>query len=472
MKPTLQKIVLLSVATLLMGATSWAQSLPEAKNSHYVTTYKEFDEAAKHAAAGDHIILANGNWTDMEFKVRCNGEQDNMIYIRAEEPGKVFIDGASQFKIGGDYIHLSGLCFTGCVATSPEEKGAIILMRADSKDESYHSVISDCHFDSCVPQDKSFDDVWINLYGQYNTVERCYMGGKDNKGLYIVIWHRNDKADYHTIRDNYFYRPESVNNGENGQEIVRIGDSNNSLTDSSSTIERNFFYQCNGEVEILSIKSGDNTIRGNTFVECQGAVTLRHGNYNRVEDNIFLANGVKEAGGVRVINKGHKVVNNYFYGHVTDDTRAPISLMGGVKNGALNTYNQVEDAEIYNNTLADCRSNFSFCVVGKNTTLDPVNVTIGGALVVTSDCSKNELIDDNGGDVSGITFVDSHLEAKDGIAKGDGYIKAEYSKDRITIAGVEFPLYRAESGIGATLNEEIATPDNCGPSWSGWHKPL
>ncbi|MFI3286679.1 MAG: polysaccharide lyase 6 family protein [Rikenellaceae bacterium] len=490
---------LLSVLTLALH-TAWANELPKPLKSHYVTTAKEFNEAAKRAVPGDEIVLAKGNWSDVELKVKANGDAEKMLYIRGEVAGETILDGSSQIRIGGDYVYIYNLCFTGCVATSPEEKGAIILFRADSKDESHHSVISDCHFDSCVPEDKSFDDVWINLYGTYNTVQRCYMGGKDNKGLYIVVWHKNDKADHHTIRQNYFYRPESVNKGENGQEIVRIGDSNNSLTDSSTIIEDNFFYRCNGEVEILSIKSGDNIIRRNTFLECQGAVTLRHGNYNRVEGNYFLANGVKEAGGVRVINKGHKVYNNYFYGHVTDDTRAPISLMCGVKNGALNTYNQVEDAQIYNNTLVDCLSNFSFCVVGKNTSLYPINTTIGNTLVVTTKCSKEQLIDDNGGETTGITFVNSHLEASDGVERGSGLVESAYSRSTMEIAGLTLPKIVAKeqaaapadlssdisgtprtikSPIGAiaeggsTPSKAIASPENCGPStWSGWNRPI
>ncbi|MFI3331839.1 MAG: polysaccharide lyase 6 family protein [Rikenellaceae bacterium] len=491
---------LLLAALLLSFTSSWAGELPQPKGSYLVKTADEFNEAAKHAQPGEEIVLAKGNWSDMELKVKANGQEGNMIYIRGEAPGETIIDGTTQIRIGGDYIYMYNLSFAGCVATSPKQKGAIILFRADSEDESHHSVLSDCHFDSCVPEDKSFDDVWVNLYGTHNTVQRCYFGGKDNKGLYIVVWHRNDKADYHTIRQNYFYRPESVNNGENGQEIIRIGDSNNSLTDASCIIEDNFFYRCNGEVEILSIKSGDNTIRRNTFVECQGAVTLRHGNYNTVEGNFFLANGVEEAGGVRVINKGHKVYNNYFYGHVADRTRTPISIMRGVENGALNTYNQVEDAEIYNNTMVNCKNNFSFSVVGKNTTLHPINTTIGSTIVVTDRCDIDELIDDNGGDVSGITFVDCHLEGRDGVAKGKGYIESKYDSEEMTIAGVTFPLIRAkskaqspsfiatdiagksrkgDSPIGAsssfkaTKAAKIATPDNCGPTtWSGWNKPL
>ncbi len=471
MKSLYSKLLAALALVVLSTSAIFSQPLPQPSKSHYVTTYKEFDEAAKHALPGEEIVLANGNWTDLTLKVKSSGTADNMIYIRGEEPDKVFIDGATQIRLGGDYIYLYNLTFSGCVATSPKHKGAIVLFRTDSDNEANHCVISDCYFDSCVPDDKSFDDVWINLYGQYNTVQRCYMGGKDNKGLYIVVWHKNDKADFHTIRQNYFYRPKSHNHNENGQEIIRIGDSNNSLTESSCTIEGNFFYQCNGEIEILSIKSGDNTICGNTFAECQGAVTLRHGNYNTVCDNYFIANGVDEVGGVRVINRGHKVFNNYFYGHKSGGTRAPISLMQGVLNGALNTYNQVEDAQIYNNTLVDCASNFSFAVVGKNTSLDPVNVSVRDNIIVTNKCRKSQLIDDNGNDVSGIKFSGTHMQAADGVAKGDGYTKRKVKRSTALVAGFTVPTLETEISAMPRV-EIIAAPNTCGPQWGGWSHPL
>lgn len=310
--------------------------------SYKVNTKSEFDEATSKVMPGDEIVLANGSWSDVQLALNVSGTADKMIYLRGEEPDKTFISGRSQILLGGDYLYVHNLSFNGCVATSPTSKGRIVEFKSGRR-EANHSVISDCHFDSCVPENKSFDDVWINLYGTYNTVQRCYMGGKDNKGLYIVVWHKNQKSDHHTIRHNYFYRPTSYNREENGQEVIRIGDSNNSLTDSSTIIEDNFFYRCNGEIEIISIKSGDNHVRRNTFLECVGCVTLRHGNYNTISDNYFIANGVARSGGVRVINKGHKIYNNYFCGQLSGNERAAISLQLGVENGKLNEYDQVKD---------------------------------------------------------------------------------------------------------------------------------
>ena len=52
-------------------------------------------------------------------------------------------------------------------------------------------------------------------------------------------------------------------------------------------VENNVFDKCNGEVEIISVKSGSNTLKGNTFIESRGTLTLRHGNGNKILENVF-----------------------------------------------------------------------------------------------------------------------------------------------------------------------------------------
>jgi poly(beta-D-mannuronate) lyase len=49
------------------------------------------------------------------------------------------------------------------------------------------------------------------------------------------------------------------------------------MSNSRTVVEHNLFQECNGEIEIVSSKSCENTYRYNTFLNCEGAVTLRHG---------------------------------------------------------------------------------------------------------------------------------------------------------------------------------------------------
>ncbi|HAE86839.1 TPA: alginate lyase, partial [Candidatus Marinimicrobia bacterium] len=61
-------------------------------------------------------------------------------------------------------------------------------------------------------------------------------------------------------------------------------------------------------------------------------------------------------GGIRLINTGHWVTNNYFYKLRADEFRAPLAIMNGIPKSPLNRYNQVTDAVIAHNTWVDCQS--------------------------------------------------------------------------------------------------------------------
>ncbi|MDC6636593.1 hypothetical protein OEZ81_27000, partial [Leclercia adecarboxylata] len=80
---------------------------------------------------------------------------------------------------------------------------------------------------------------------------------------------------------------------------MRIGTSHDSQSDSRTVVENNWFEQCDGEVEIVSNKSGGNIYRGNVFQDSRGSLVLRHGHGNRVERNVFLGHGKAHTGGGR-----------------------------------------------------------------------------------------------------------------------------------------------------------------------------
>ena len=69
------------------------------------------------------------------------------------------------------------------------------------------------------------------------------------------------------------------------------------MQDALVTVEHNLFEECDGEIEIISNKSGKNTFRHNTFRRSSGTLTLRHGNWAEVYGNYFLGEGRAEAGG-------------------------------------------------------------------------------------------------------------------------------------------------------------------------------
>jgi poly(beta-D-mannuronate) lyase len=192
--------------------------------------------------------------------------------------------------------------------------------------------------------------------------------------LAVILDDERSRENFHQIDHNYFGErpPLASNSGE----IMRVGVSQHCEFNSNTQIIDNYFEHCDGETEIVSIKSCSNVVRGNLFKECQGGVVLRHGNYNTVENNIFLGNGKDGTGGVRIINKGQWVVNNFFYKCRGVDFRSPLSVMNGIPNSPANRYVQVTDAVIANNSFYDC-SSISFCEGSDaERTLPPANVVL------------------------------------------------------------------------------------------------
>ena len=67
-------------------------------------------------------------------------------------------------------------------------------------------------------------------------------------------------------------------------------------------------------------------------------------------------------GGIRVINTGHWITNNYFYKLTGEEFRAPLAVMNGIPKSPLNRYNQVTDVVVAYNTWIDCGIPWNFGV--------------------------------------------------------------------------------------------------------------
>lgn len=389
--------------------------------TYKVSDINAFNKAVKVVLPGDSIVMADGVWKDVEFKFKGKGTKASPIVLTVETPGKCTVEGVSQLRLSGEYLVVDGLVFIN--GHAPKEK-VTIDFRTSSEDFAYNSVVRNCVIDHFNYPDKSVKDHWVEVWGKNNTVEYCYFAGKKNLGTTFVIWPNGEKhaPNYHRVYRNYFgIRPRL---GSNGGETLRVGTSTYSLQSSSSTIEENYFEHCNGETEILSIKSCDNKIINNTFLECEGSIVLRHGNRNEVSGNIMFGNNKPYTGGIRVINAGHKIYNNYLSGLRGDEFRLPLVVMNAVPNSPINRYHKVKDVEIAYNTFMNCNAAWHLCVGSDDERTDlPENVNIHSN-VVYSPQSENLVMKYD--DIKGISFSDNVLINKDGLVKEYGGVDTEY----------------------------------------------
>jgi len=148
------------------------------------------------------------------------------------------------------------------------------------------------------------------------------------------------------------------------------------MQSSKTLVESNYFYHCDGEVEMISNKSCDNIYRGKTFEACDGILTIRHGNRCKVKSNLFLGRNHQRAGGVRITGEDHRVRNNEFDALLGKGAWAAISMMQGIPNSPLNGYFQLKRALISGNAVRGCAEILAESVAGKDTSLPTVEVTL------------------------------------------------------------------------------------------------
>jgi poly(beta-D-mannuronate) lyase len=393
----MKRFILLSISSLLF--------LNAFASNTIVATINELELANKNAKPGDTIVLKNGDWNNVTFKLDAKGLKENPIVFKAETKGKVIITGNSKLLIGGEFLVIDGFYFTkGYSGVDAVIKFSINSQKIANNCRVTNTVIND--FNNPRRLDENY---WVALYGKNNRVDHCSFLNKKNIGVLLAVILEDDRsrANFHSIDHNYFgFRTPLASNGG---EMIRVGVSEHCEFNSNTKIEDNFFEKCDGETEIISIKSCQNIVRNNLFKECQGAVVLRHGNYNIIANNVFLGNDKKGTGGVRVINKGQIVVNNFFYKCKGVDFRSPLSIMNGVPNSPANRYVGVSDAVIANNSFYDCAP-ISFCE-GKSEerSLQPKNVQfINNVFYTKYDTTIYHVYDD----ISGIQ-VSNNLISKE-----------------------------------------------------------
>jgi poly(beta-D-mannuronate) lyase len=400
-------------------------------------------EAITNARAGDEIVLKEGTYTNIEIQFFGEGSKENPITLRAETPGKVFIEGKSNLRIGGKYLIVKDLYFrNGYTPTK-----YVIRFKIDDEKIAFHSKVTNCVIEEFTQLDRDDSDHWVEFWGQHNELSNNYIAGKSNFGPTIMVMLKGNEHvnNHHQIIGNHFgSRPRK--GGPHG-ETIQIGDSGTSMTPSYTTVENNFFERCNGEVEIISSKSNYNNFKNNVFFESEGSLVLRHGNYNTINGNVFIGNdNSKFIGGIRVINTGHWITNNYFYKLKGTEFRAPIAVMNGIPKSPLNRYNQVTDVVVAYNSWIECPTPW-FLSVGSNISKSnvlpaseirsarPERTLFANNLIYNSTISEYPVF--NYDTVDGITFKNniSNNENKSEVIS-DGV-----SKQAITINKISENLY-------------------------------
>lgn len=429
----------------------------ERRDVKVVRNAEELQQAVFEAQAGDKILLANGIWNDAEILLKGKGKLDQPIVISAQEKGKVFLEGQSNLRIAGEYLEVSGLIFRSGYTPST----VVISFREKSGQYARHCRLTECVIDNFNNPERFSTESWVDLYGKNNRVDHCYFLDKRCQGVTMTVRLPDEECqnNSHQIDHNYFGFRQNL--GSNGGETIRIGISKYSLSTSGTVVEANYFEHTNGEHEIISVKSCGNIIRNNTFKECWGTITFRHGNDNLAEGNFFFGNGKANTGGIRIINKRNRAINNYFSGLTGTRFRGALVVMNGIPNSPVNRYQQVVGGVFSNNTFVNC-DNVQLCAGSDSErSLPPVETLIENNIFYHDGNEKLFTVYD---DIRGITFRNNYLSKGAEPIPGARIDMVDLQLVKNSY-GLPVPVSPALHDAGCSLEKPEATAENCGPSW-------
>ena len=426
-----------------------------------VESQEEYRAVLPKLAPGDSMILKDGVWRDFEIVFEGNGKPGNPITLRAETPGEVFITGQSNLALAGEHLLVSGLIFRDGYTPSQ----SVISFRKSKKELANNSRVTQTVIHNFTNPERFEADYWIAIYGKNNRFDHNHLEGKRNRGVTLAVRLDSEasRENYHRIDHNYFGPRPTL--GSNGGETLRIGTSHFSRSNSFTTVENNYFDRCDGEVEIISSKSGSNVLRGNVFFESKGTLTLRHGHDNLVEENIFLGNGIAHTGGIRVINRRQTIKNNYIEEVKGYRFGGALVVMNGVPNSPINRYDGVEDSVIESNSLIN--SDHIQLAAGSDAERSavPVRTSFDKNLIVKADRVMDVFTVYD--DISGISFNENVISGSSAPV-ADGFESKAVSLIRAK-NGLKYPENDDLQGIGVSPKITVVAKSATGVDW--YRKP-
>lgn len=470
--------------------------------SQTVSSVGALQTALDNATAGATITIENGTYSNADLEIEATGTAANPIIIQAETPGGVIFEDNCRIKMGGAYITLTGVVFTGTYSLNDSGANSYVISFNNGSDCD-NCTVTQVQIDGYNPSSVNDDLRWIRVYGQDNEISYNTFINKTSVGSMLFNQRDNGIEDRMKIHHNYFaFRTQiGVADSKNDIDVMRIGDSNQSLSNSSSEVYDNYFYEVNGgEPEVISNKSSNNKYYNNTFENYLGSLSLRHGNDCKIYNNFFLNPGQDESyfnGGIRIEGERHMVYNNYIQG--TNGTKQNSSSKAGSlgainvsagqseSNFVLNGYGQVIDAIIVNNTIVDCDQGLRVGPDsgGENQNLAPDSITVANNLFVncgqyieedrpaTNSVFQGNMFEGNGSATNGFSSETGLLST----TLENGYYPIEASSPAVNASVGNYAVYFADdvfagsrSGVydvgaqeyGATMEKGPYTQANVG----------
>ncbi|MFD6177976.1 MULTISPECIES: polysaccharide lyase 6 family protein [unclassified Isoptericola] len=337
-----------------------------------VSTSAELAAAFKAALPGDRIVLADGEYTMVKLADKA-GTAAAPVVVEAATLGGAVVTAGQLEVTRSSHVVVRGLTFRNATTLKTTSSTHVRFTRNDLA----------LRFEP--PVDPTSSRHWLQLSGEgsaFNRIDHNAFHDKPLMGNYVSVFGGATQISQHDRIDHNLFA-DSPAQPVNGAEAVRLGVSAVSDSSSFAVVEHNLFENVDADAEIVSLKSDDNTVRYNTIRASQGVVSIRRGDRNVVQGNVFLGEGKPGTGGVRLYGDDQLVFGNYFEGLRGSGYTAALQIDGGDVDGSGSTsaHWRVHRATVVHNTFVDNTSNVE---VGANYVLPPVDSLVADNLVVGS----------------------------------------------------------------------------------------
>ena len=376
---------------------------------------------------GDKVLLQDGIYKDINLNINCKGTLKNRITIKALNPGKVVITGNSSISLEGDYTTFANAIFkdggkknsislkgngnrlTGCDISFNNSDGPVLMMSMKNN-----------RIDHCIFHDFNKSERWIQ---------------KDS----------GSKSEDYILFDHNIVKNRPKGKDSNGYETIQLRNDDNMIA-SKTIILNNYFEKCDGELEMISVKSSENIIHQNTIKTVKATVTLRHGRGTIISSNKFLQDNIDESGGIRIIGADHIIYNNLLKdinGGTTTNCALSISNGGNSKP----SYQQVKNLKVIKNVLINNECDIALGLSSKGK-LVPTDVEFRDNIVYKN--NKNPIFSSKGSTCKNVTFKNNKFY-------GNNFGKNPSNSD---------PLLKPSEFNITSINEDLyGATEKCGPEW-------
>ncbi len=323
----------------------------------YTATPDSLNDVLAGAVGGDEIIVTGSgeiSLKDLNF--------DSQVLIRAASIGGTTLTNATISNTNN--VTLQGFVF------GPNDESTLVKIVNSTNVKILrnlfdHKDITESQSSIVMTQASQYIEIGYNEFKDKNLSDR----GEKITGSYIKTQFDDPlmTKDVH-IHHNHFnniapYLVNGVPAGDSDREVIAMGIADSQDVITNNVIEYNLFENCDGENEIITVKTSNNVFRYNTFKNSMGSLSFRLGSNNEAYGNYFYGTGTGNAvtddnyqtGGVRVYGAGHKVYDNYMQNLTGISWRRPILIDSGDTSESTgnDSHETSTNIEVYNNTIVD-----------------------------------------------------------------------------------------------------------------------